>query len=238
MKKNNIRRYIYLLGTTKTSRIRYVPLPDTAIEMLNFIRKYSNYTDPEDYICANREGNHNDVSNMNRSLKAYMKQVHREMEKRGMKVDKDKVISMHCLRHTCASLYFRHTDLKIEEIAYNLGNSAEVCRSTYVHLVEERLAKGAVQINNFRFTNKGVEDPVNICSTDESKVSFTGIFPDMLMIYNTNMGYNKIYTVLGMEQNNDGYDLKIINNEGKTFQLKAEHSSEGEWKVLANLLYV
>jgi hypothetical protein len=41
-----------------------------------------------------------------------------------------------------------------------------------------------------------------------------------------------------MEQNNDGYDLKIINNEGKTFQLKAEHNSEGEWKVLANLLYV
>ena len=54
--------------------------------------------------------------------------------------------SSHTLRHTCASLYFRK-NVQIEIIAKILGHSVDVCRKTYIHLVEEQLKHAASQID-------------------------------------------------------------------------------------------
>lgn len=57
---------------------------------------------------------------------------------------KVKAHGTHVIRHTCASLYFRK-GAKAELIAALLGHSVDVCRSTYIHFVEEQ-KKAAVKL--------------------------------------------------------------------------------------------
>lgn len=57
---------------------------------------------------------------------------------------KSKGYGTHIICHTCSSLYFKK-GVKIELIAALLGHSADVCRSTYIHFIEEQ-KKAAVEL--------------------------------------------------------------------------------------------
>lgn len=153
MKKKGITKYISLEGETKNYSYRSVPLPVQAKDALMFLRKYSKHTDPDDFVAANKYGTINNPSNMNTTLKIVYKEVLKDMLGDEYVESDVKNISMHSLRHTCASLMFRHTDLRVEEIASNLGHSPEVCRKTYIHLVEERKAIGMKQMSEIDFSH-------------------------------------------------------------------------------------
>lgn len=101
---------------------------------LELQKKHSDYTEPEDYVCCTRDGNHAAISYLSSNIKKIEKVA-------GTRV---KSYGTHVIRHTCASLYFRH-GVKVELIAALLGHSVEVCRETYIHFVEEQ-KKAAVKL--------------------------------------------------------------------------------------------
>lgn len=151
MKQKGITKKIYVEYDTKNYSYRSVPLCEQAITALNFIKQYSDYTQPNDYVAVTKNGTHHNVSNLNTTLKRVYTFVIKQMEHdKHIEVDTKK-ISMQVLRHTCASLLFRHTSLRLEEIASILGHSPEVCRKTYIHLVEERKAMGMKQMSKIDF---------------------------------------------------------------------------------------
>ena len=151
MDKKGINKRAYVEYETKNYSDRAVPLCEQAIEALKIIKKYSDFTSPNDYVVATKNGTHCSIPNLNTSLKRVYTFIIRKMEKdKHIEIDTSK-ISMQVLRHTCASLLFRHTSLRLEEIASIMGHSPEVCRKTYIHLVEERKAMGMKQMSRIDF---------------------------------------------------------------------------------------
>lgn len=151
MKRSGIKKRIHVEYETKNYSYRSVPLCKQAIEVLKFIEKYSSHTKPDDFVIATKNGTNNTVSNMNTTLNRVYTFVMRKIENEKNLVVDVSNISLQVLRHTCASLLFRHTSLRLEEIASIMGHSPEVCRKTYIHLVEERKSMGMKQMSNIDF---------------------------------------------------------------------------------------
>ena len=147
-------KYIYLEGDTKNYAHRSVSLPEQALRALEFRREYCKNKNQDDLVFTSLNGSYLNPSNLRMSLIKFYKYAMKNF-KDGKYFDPDNIptLSMHVLRHTCASMYFRHTNLKTEEIAANLGHSPDVCRTTYIHLVEERRVTGASQMSNINHQN-------------------------------------------------------------------------------------
>ena len=122
--------------STKRNKNRYVPINSKAKELLFKYKNNSKYTEPGDYVISTRNRKTNTLKNINDMIK-------------NISINGSLAItnaSSHTLRHTCASLYFRK-NVQIEIIAKILGHSVDVCRKTYIHLVEEQLKYAASQID-------------------------------------------------------------------------------------------
>lgn len=127
MKKKKITKYIDKEGSTKNYATRILHMNNKAYEYMQQHLKYSNHKNSDDYLIATRDGGVNNIKNITDRLKGIE-------VKAGTKVQGG---ATHVLRHTCASLYFRQ-GVQVEIIASILGNSADVCRTTYVHFIEEQ----------------------------------------------------------------------------------------------------
>ncbi len=93
-------------------------------------------------MCCTRDGRHAAITYLSSNIK--------EIEySAGTKV---RAHGTHVIRHTCASLYFRK-GVRIELIASLLGHSVEVCRSTYIHFVEEQKKTAAELLDDFDITD-------------------------------------------------------------------------------------
>lgn len=122
--------------STKRNKNRYVPINSKAKDLLLKYKNNARYTEPDDYVISTRNRKTNTLKNINDMIK-------------NISVNGSLAItnaSSHTLRHTCASLYFRK-NVQIEIIAKILGHSVDVCRKTYIHLVEEQLKYAASQID-------------------------------------------------------------------------------------------
>lgn len=132
MREMGIKRYTYAEGSTKTYANRYVYMNKEAKKMLLMQYEYSNNPTTDSYVIGTREGNPNNPSNMSKTIGIIEKNA-------GIDIKSDGV---HVLRHTCASSLFRN-EVPIQYIADMLGNSVDVCQSTYVHFVDEQRRKTA-----------------------------------------------------------------------------------------------
>lgn len=131
---NGVPAQIYETQSLKNYQNRHIHMNNRARYFLELQKEYSGYTAPDDYVCCTRDGNHAAVTYLSSNIK--------EIE--CMAETKVKAHGTHVIRHTCASLYFRK-GVKVELIAALLGHSVDVCRSTYIHFVEEQ-KKAAVKL--------------------------------------------------------------------------------------------
>ena len=132
--RENGKTFYKIQQSTKRDKNRYVPVNDKALELLTNHKKYSQFTDPDDFVISTSGRKTN-------SLK-HLSDVIGLIENEGETTVRAK--NTHILRHTCASLYFR-AGVSIEVICKILGNTREVCEKTYVHFVEEQLQNAASQ---------------------------------------------------------------------------------------------
>ncbi len=131
---NGVPAQVYETQSLKNYQNRHIHMNNRARYFLELQKEYSGYTAPEDYVCCTRDGNHAAVTYLSSNIK--------EIEQ--MAETRVKAHGTHVIRHTCASLYFRR-GVKVELIASLLGHSVDVCRSTYIHFVEEQ-KKAAVKL--------------------------------------------------------------------------------------------
>ena len=131
---NGVPAQVYETQSLKNYQNRHIHMNNRARYFLELQKEYSEYTAPDDYVCCTRDGNHAAVTYLSSNIK--------EIER--MAETKVKAHGTHVIRHTCASLYFRK-GVKVELIAALLGHSVDVCRSTYIHFVEEQ-KKAAVKL--------------------------------------------------------------------------------------------
>lgn len=93
-------------------------------------------------MCCTRDGKHAAIAYLSSNIK--------EIEhSAGTKVT---AYGTHIIRHTCASLYFRK-GVRIELIASLLGHSVDVCRSTYIHFVEEQKRTAVELLDDFNISD-------------------------------------------------------------------------------------
>lgn len=129
---------IYETQSLKNYQNRHIHMNNRARYFLEMQKKYSEYTAPDDYVCCTRDGKHAAVTYLSNNIK--------EIELAGG--TKVKAHGTHIIRHTCASLYFRK-GVRVELIASLLGHSVDVCRSTYIHFVEEQKKDAVKLIDDF-----------------------------------------------------------------------------------------
>ncbi len=121
--------------STKRNKNRYVPLNDKAIFLLKKQKELSYHTESDDFIITTQRGKSCNIHNLTGTIHTIEKNAETKVQNSGT----------HVLRHTCASLYFRN-NVPIEIICKILGNTREVCETTYVHFVEEQLKDEANKI--------------------------------------------------------------------------------------------
>lgn len=127
-------KQIYETQSLKNYQNRHIHMNQRAKYFLRCQKEYSQYTEPDDYVCCTQNGTHAAVSYLSSNIKKIEKAA-------GTKVT---AYGTHIIRHTCASLYFRQ-GVRIELIAALLGHSVDVCRNTYIHFVDEQ-KKAAVEL--------------------------------------------------------------------------------------------
>lgn len=127
-------KQVYETQSLKNYQNRHIHMNQMARHYLECQKKYSQYTEPDDYVCCTQNGTHAAVSYLSSNIKRIEKAA-------GTKVT---AYGTHIIRHTCASLYFRK-GVRVELIAALLGHSVDVCRGTYIHFVEEQ-KKEAVEL--------------------------------------------------------------------------------------------
>ena len=133
---------VYKTQSLKNYQNRHIHMNTKAQYYLELQKKYSGFTNPDDYVCCTRDGRHAAITYLSSNIK--------EIEySAGTKV---RAHGTHVIRHTCASLYFRK-GVRIELIASLLGHSVEVCRSTYIHFVEEQKKTAAELLYDFDITD-------------------------------------------------------------------------------------
>lgn len=139
---NGTPKQVYETQSLKNYQNRHIPMNAKARYYLELQRKYSNFTNPDDYVCCTRDGKHAAIAYLSSNIK--------EIEhSAGTKVT---AYGTHIIRHTCASLYFRK-GVRIELIASLLGHSVDVCRSTYIHFVEEQKRTAVELLDDFNISD-------------------------------------------------------------------------------------
>ncbi len=135
---SGVPRQVYETQSLKNYQDRHIFMNDKARHYLELQKEYSNFTDISDYVCCTRDGRHAAIAYLSNNIK--------EIENcAGTKV---RAHVTHVIRHTCASLYFRK-GVKAELIASLLGHSVDVCRSTYIHFVEEQKRTAVELLDDF-----------------------------------------------------------------------------------------
>lgn len=131
-------RQIYEIQSLKNYQNRHIYMNEKARHYLKLQREYSHFTAPEDYVCCTRDGNHAAVAYLSNNIKEIERFAGTRVTAHGT----------HVIRHTCASLYFRK-GVRVELIAAQLGHSVDVCRSTYIHFVEEQKRAAVELLDDF-----------------------------------------------------------------------------------------
>lgn len=129
-----IPKQVYETQSLKNYQNRHIHMNKMAKHFLKCQKEYSKYTKPDDYVCCTQNGTH--------AAAAYLSSNIKRIEKAAC--TKVRAYGTHIIRHTCASLYFKK-GVRIELIAALLGHSADVCKSTYIHFIEEQ-KKAAVEL--------------------------------------------------------------------------------------------
>ena len=131
MEKEKIKKKIYRIQkSTKTDRIRKVPINNTAMYYLKKHYELTEYGKMNDFVVATKSGGNSNIANIQFSIKSILKQADTKVRSS----------NTHIMRHTCATLlYSKGVDL--HTIAKILGNSEEVLRMTYVHFNDENLSR-------------------------------------------------------------------------------------------------
>jgi len=127
-------KQVYETQSLKNYQNRHIHMNQRAKYFLGCQKEYSRYTEPDDYVCCTQNGTHAAVTYLSSNIKRIEKAA----------CTKVRAYGTHIIRHTCASLYFRK-GVRIELVAALLGHSVDVCRSTYIHFVEEQ-EKAAVEL--------------------------------------------------------------------------------------------
>lgn len=135
MKNKGIKRTVYEEDNVKNGKPRFVPLNSKAEELLLLHKQNCKYTSPDDFVISTRTKNHTSLKNLSDAIKLIEINAGTEVQS----------FNTHVLRHTCASLYFRK-NIPIELIASILGHSVDVCRQTYIHIIEEQKKMAASMI--------------------------------------------------------------------------------------------
>ena len=138
MKRNEVPKYLYKTGSTKTKSSRVVAINSKAMEMLELMRKYNKNKEDEDFVVQGVYGQQVKAKNFYWRLQQALNDSGWTKGNAGP----------HMLRHTCASLLF-DKGLRVEDIASILGNSPEICRKTYIHFVQEEKAQEIHKIAEF-----------------------------------------------------------------------------------------
>ena len=138
MELNKIPKQIYETQTLKNYQNRHIHLNQKAKELLLQQKSYSDFTNPDDYVCCTRDGKHSAITYLSSNIAEIEKSSKMNVTESGT----------HIIRHTCASLYFR-SGVRIELIASLLGHSVDVCRKTYIHFVEEQKKEAVKLINDY-----------------------------------------------------------------------------------------
>lgn len=140
MRLKRIRRYKLQEGTTKTEATRLIPLNTKALQAITEYKRFCEFTGPNDYVAATKNGDCNNLHNMYERLNDILRRA-------GIEKD-DGAHGVHMFRHTCASLLFSR-GVQVEVIASILGNSPDVCRKTYVHFTQQQKAEIIRKIAEF-----------------------------------------------------------------------------------------
>lgn len=133
-KKN---KYKYELQSLKNHHSRDIPLCEKAKDFLLKQKKYSEFTEPNNYVCCTRDGEHAAINYLSENIKRIEEDANTEVRDCGT----------HVIRHTCASFYFKK-GISVEVIAAILGHSVEICRQTYIHFTEEQKQDAVRFIND------------------------------------------------------------------------------------------
>lgn len=138
MKRLGIKKIIFKIQeTTKTGKIRRVPVPDKAEKLLKMHYDSAQYHDPDDYVICTRNRKTSTTKNVSDTIKSIVQRGSLETQ----------AWNTHILRHTCASLYCR-SGVSLSVIAEILGNSVEVLQSRYIHTCDNQLQDAAKQLDN------------------------------------------------------------------------------------------
>lgn len=138
MQLQGITKQVYETQSVKNYQNRSIKINQHAKQYLLKQKEYSKFTEDDDYVCCTRDGKHAAITYLSSNIE--------EIEKSAGTVVTSK--GTHVIRHTCASLFFK-SHVKIELIASLLGHSAEVCRKTYIHFVEEQEREAVKLIDDF-----------------------------------------------------------------------------------------
>lgn len=137
MKEMNIPKYINAVqNSTKRSKNRYVPLNTKAKDLLLKHKETCDFTKPDDFIIMTSNKNLCSIDTLSKTIENIEKAACTKVQSKGT----------HLLRHTCASLYFK-ANVPVETICQILGNTREVCETTYIHFIEEQLKEAASKID-------------------------------------------------------------------------------------------
>ena len=131
MEKEKIKKKIYRIQkSTKTDRIRKVPINNAAMYYLKKHYEQTEFGKMNDFVVATKSGGNSNIANIQFSIKSILKYADTKVRSS----------NTHIMRHTCATLlYSKGVDL--HTIAKILGNSEEVLRMTYVHFNDEDLSR-------------------------------------------------------------------------------------------------
>ena len=135
---NNYKIMYKIQKETKTSKSRYVPMNEDAFNLLKMQFKRSEFKEDNDFVLSTRNRKSTTIMDISDTIKAI----------EGRADTQTRYSGSHIMRHTCASLLFRK-NVPIEIIASILGNSREVCESTYIHFVEEQRINATSSISMY-----------------------------------------------------------------------------------------
>lgn len=131
--------YIRLEKSTKNQKARKIELFDDAKEALELIRRYSKWTQPDDFIGATRSGKANTDTN----LEHRMRKVYQDA---GIFSDENATGSLHILRRTFATDCYYNKGIPLKTIAAYMGDLEETISRYYIAAREKTVsADGEVQ---------------------------------------------------------------------------------------------
>ena len=119
--------YIKYDKSTKTNNERNVPLPERAIEMIEWFDKQNPKHKQNDYVCLSSDGTQINRRNINRTLKSMAKRANCSVQD----------FSVHSLRHTYGSILLSQ-GVEIKKVSELLGHSdISTTYNIYIGILEK-----------------------------------------------------------------------------------------------------